>query len=333
MTLRLMDGFDTYTSIAQAAARGWSNSGGGSTTGRFGGLGTNSGNGWWRFLPSSYQTVVAGVACKLSGPGSVVLALLDSGTYQFYVQITGSGALQVVRGDGTILATSTSGLIAGGVWFYLEAKVKIHGSTGTYAIRLNGGAVPGLPDATAQNTQNSANASVNEIGFGPGASGNQVIDDLYVCDTAGSVNNDFLGDVKIEAIFPNGDGNSSQWVGSDSNSINNSLLVDEATPNDDTDYVASSTSGNKDTYAMGNLTTAAGTVLAVQPAAWARKDDAGNRLIVNVARLSGVEVDSTLPFALGASYGFCAEIRETKPGGGAWSLSDVNAAEFGVKVV
>jgi hypothetical protein len=64
---------------------------------------------------------------------------------------------------------------------------------------------------------------------------------------------------------------------------------------------------------------------------YAAKTNAGVRSIASVARLSGTEVDSS-DKALSVSYAYLPDIRETKPGGGAWSISDVNSAEFGVKV-
>jgi len=107
--------------------------------------------------------------------------------------------------------------------------------------------------------------------------------------------------------------------------------VDETTPNDDTDYVESGTAGDKDTYTYTNLTPTAGTVYGVQILPYVRKTDAGARSIKSIARHSGTEVDGPEQ-VLGTSFVYARDIREAKPGGGAWSISDVNGAEFGVKV-
>jgi hypothetical protein len=156
-------------------------------------------------------------------------------------------------------------------------------------------------------------------------------DDLYVCDGTGSAPaNDFLGDCRVEAIFPSGNGNSSVLVGSDGNSTDNYLLVDEAAPNT-TDYVESSTVTDKDTYAYGNLAATTGTVFGVQPVPFAAKTDAGTRSIVSVARVSATEVDSAAK-TLSTTYTYYPDVREAKPGGGAWAIGDVNGAEFGVKI-
>ena len=83
----------------------------------------------------------------------------------------------------------------------------------------------------------------------------------------------------------------------------------------------SSNVGDKDTYAFGNLSTVSGSVYAVQITAFARKTDAGTRLIKTVARLGATEIEST-DQPLSAGYAFPArDIRTAKPGGAARSSS------------
>jgi hypothetical protein len=72
-------------------------------------------------------------------------------------------------------------------------------------------------------------------------------------------------------------------------------------------------------------------VFGVQILPYAKKTDAGTRSIKTIARLSATEVDGPEQF-LASAYGYLSDIREAKPGGGAWTISDVNSAEFGVKV-
>jgi hypothetical protein len=209
--------------------------------------------------------------------------------------------------------------------------VTIDDSTGVVVVKVN--EVTDIK-LSSQDTRNGGNASVNRIrpqtvGWQSGTA--LYFDDLVVITTSGGTATDFIGDVRVESIFPNGNGNSSQLVGSDGNSTDNYLLVDETAPNDDTDYVESSTVGDKDTYAYSNVTPTTGTVHGVQLLPYAKKTDAGTRSIVSVARHSGTEEDSSAK-TLNSTYAYLPDVRETKPGGGAWSISDVNAAEFGVKV-
>jgi hypothetical protein len=336
MALRFLDSFDHYNDFTEKyntviSAPTF-------VTGRFG-------NGAQMFSPSAgtghalrktldaQANWVIGAAYmldKIPNGNVAIFSCFDGATTHAQLMINTSGQLVVTRA-GTVLATGTT-VLSINVWYYLEFKVLI-ADAGTFDVHINGvdeAALNGSGD-----TRNAGNASANIIQFGPNAisnGGNHTFDDIYVCDTTGGVNDTFLGDLRVEALFPNGNGNSSQWVGSDADSTDNYLLVDETTdPNDDTDYVESSTVGNKDTYAYTNLTTTSGTVYGVQVIPWARKTDAGTRSICSIARLSGTEVDSA-DKALSVTYQYLPDCRDTKPGGGSWSISDVNSSEFGEKV-
>ncbi len=280
-------------------------------------------------------TVCVGFAIKASAfspttPG-IFFRLYDTVTLHIDCRISSAGLISVTR-NGTSLGTGTIPITIG-AWAYFELKVKIDDTTGTVQTWINGTADLNL---TGQDTRNGAAAQVNlfEMVISGVASGaTHDFDDFVLLDTnGGSPNNDHIGDVRVEFLLPNGNGNSSQFVGSDANSTDNYLLVDDPEiPDNDTTYVESSTVGNKDTYAYENLTPGTGTVYFVQPIPYARKSDAGTRSIVSVARLSATEVDSAAS-TLSATYLYYPDIRETKPGGGVWTISDVNSAEFGVKV-
>jgi hypothetical protein len=341
MALRFADGFDAYQTAA--IAKYWKtlyNSAAVSISAGSGRNGTASlrlSSGWNRGVDKtidSQATWILGIGITMSALPSAtatIFGLYDNTTLHCDLRLTAGGFLQITR-NGTVLGTGTSALSAG-VYYYIEFKVTISDTVGVAGCRINGVSELAL---TSQDTRNGANATADTFrilgvtGIDAGTTINT--DDFYACDgTGGGSDNDYLGDVRVEAIFPSGNGNSSQFLGSDSNSTDNYLLVDEATPNDDTDYVESSTVGDKDTYAYGNLTATSGTVYGVIPMPYARKTDAGVRSIVSVARLSSTEVDSSAA-TLSTSYAYLPDIRTTKPGGGSWTVSDVNSAEFGVKV-
>jgi hypothetical protein len=44
-----------------------------------------------------------------------------------------------------------------------------------------------------------------------GRGSDNAIDDLYVCDSTGSTNNTFLGDVRVDTVRPIGAGNYSEF--------------------------------------------------------------------------------------------------------------------------
>lgn len=340
MAMLYCDSFDHYSSNTDFVRKGWTTGGDAVTTAN----GRNSTRALEygafnrdirRSLGLNTDVVIAGVAFRTETlyPANTlkIISFMDGASEQIEVRLQNNHFLGVYRA-GTLLSGDGPTEIILATWYYIEFKVTI-GNAGSYEVRVNG--AQELVDAS-EDTQNTANAFANIVRLGGIGSGTQAatwrMDDFYVCDDSGGVNDDFLGDIRVEATFPDGNGNTSNFDGSDGNSTDNYLLVDETTtPDDDTTYVESPDVGDKDTYTFGNLVTSAGTVLAVQPVLLARKTDAGSRRMASVARHSATEVDSA-DHVLGDSYLYHTDVRETKPGGGTWSISDVNGAEFGQKV-
>jgi hypothetical protein len=334
MALIFMDGFDWTDTVADFPTK-WDNGDCSIASGRFGSGAqfTNRSNNLDKSGLTAHATWIFGFAAQRPGTHYLPVILFDgtpSGTAQVSLLLHTDGTVQVCQGNaGTALGTSGVVIPATGFAF-VEWKVTI-GNSGSYEVRVNDvNILSGSGD-----TQQSSNASAASFRFGQNGSSSSasfIFDDLYVCDGSGSAPaNDFLGDCKVETIMPSGNGNSSQFDGSDGNQTDNYLLVDETDPDDDTTYVESADVGDKDTYAYGNLATGAGTVYGINIQPRFRKTDAGTRSIVTVARHSGSEVDSSA-FTATTTYAQAVDIRETKPGGGAWSISDINGAEFGVKV-
>lgn len=340
--LRFIDSFDHWTNTFYA--RKWDNVSFdffgtiGITTGRFGnGFSVNPDTAQvLRKTLDAQGTWILGVALYRSAiDEGGILRLYDSGTVQLQLQFRSDGRLDAVRGTSTVLGTGTQ-ILTAGAWHYVEAKYVIHNSTGSVEVKIDGVTDINL---TGQDTQATANATADQVG--PYGGGNTVqapviFDDFYACDgvdsgVVGAPNNDFLGDVRVEALFPNGNGTTSDLLGSDADSTDNYLLVDETIPDDDTTYVESSTIGDRDTYAYTNATATSGTVYGAVLYPLARKTDAGTKTICSIARLAATEVDSA-DRTLSVSYQYFPDVHEEKPGGGAWTIADINNAEFGVKV-
>lgn len=248
----------------------------------------------------------------------VVLTLLDDG----------SNRIRVNRG-GIVLATLSTSLVLN-QWYYIELKATLHDTTGAIEVRVNGQT---MYQASNIDTKNGGTKTVfDSVSVSSGTyNGTSHMDDLYVCNGAGSTNNSFLGDLAIETVYPDGNGNSSQFVGSDGNSVDNYQLVDEAAPST-TDYVVGATVGNKDTYTFGSMVRTTGPIAGVMVSSYANKTDAGARTIRNIARSGGSEVQGAQT-GLATTWVPISSTYNTDPnGGGAWTIASVNAAEFGVEV-
>ena len=155
-------------------------------------------------------------------------------------------------------------------------------------------------------------------------------EDFYVCDDVGSIANSLLGDCRVELQLPDGAGNSTDWTPSTGS---NYQCVDETAPNSDTDYVSNRTAGDHDSYTFDDIVTVDGEIYAVQTNMFARKNDAGTRQIKSLIRSGGSDYATGTTHTLIDSYKYYPDIYEHDPDtSSAWTISGVNAAEFGPKL-
>ena len=257
----------------------------------------------------------------------------DRATVHLRFYFNANNQISVYRGPGTTLLGSTpiSGF-AFNTWFHFEVKAVLHDSTGSVVIKFNGVTVLNLTGIDTKNAGTKTGFDTVEWwGTNTAGATTIIVDDFYLCNGAGSVNNDFLGDCTIQTLYPSGNGNYSQWVGSDADSTNNYLLVDENPPNT-TDYVESGTATNKDTYTFGDLT-GAPAVKGVATSIYMSKSDAGAQLMRQTARIGGTDYPSATDDAPSfGSYLLSNRMMEVSPATSSlWTYTEVNGAEFGVE--
>jgi hypothetical protein len=337
---RLIEGWESSTTLADYAGK-WTTWSGtpavAPSSGRFGnGLRLTSGaNNIQRTFDGQVTWVVGFGLRLLATPIAdyAVCSLFDTAVAHCGLGLTTSSSqLFAWRGTpATVIGTSTPSLSAG-TWYYVEIKATISDAAGVFVVRLNGATVLNL---TAVDTRNAGNASANTVrlGTGPGTTFSSGqgwdVDDVYVFDASGPVNNDFAGDCRVQQLLPNGAGATTAWTPS---AGSNYACVDEVPPNADTDYVASATAGQTDTYAFGDLSVT-GAVKAVQATALARKDDAGSRSIALVARPGSTDRVGATQAVLD-TYTAMTELWDTNPDtAAAWSVAEVNASSFGVRLI
>jgi len=292
-------------------------------------------------LPFTHATWVVGMALRLTGYNTFrfIILLADNGNAQFGLCITNTGALQGCRGGlaATVGPVSTN-VLSLNTWYFVEFKCTINNTTGSFEARVNGTSTGWLPPLTNQNTRQTANNSANGVQVGasqdwnyPSSNGTTgYIDDVYALDGAGTVNNDFLGDVRVETLYPTGAGNYAQWapVGAAANWD----CTNDPQANDDTDYTSSYTLNQIDTYTIADLSAASAAIPGVQINTLLRKDNAGSRTVAPLLRSGGTDYPQA-NIAVLDSYAYNLQMLETKPAGGAWDDTTVNGIEAGVKLI
>jgi len=336
MSLLFIDGMDHYSS-AQIGSK-WSSSGltYSTTGGRFGGGALLSGTG--NFLTQAIKditqsgTFIIGFAYKTSGfADKSVVRFYDGVSLQCELCTNGLGRW-IIKCGGSQVGTASVTVLTPGVWNFIEWKVTITSSTGANqcVVRMNNVEILNL---TGISTKTSANTTANLLGFGDTSfsSATMTFDDLYICNNSGSVNNDFLGDCRIETLYPNGAGNYTDF--GLNGAATNWQAVSEARADDVTSYVASDVPGDIDTYTFTNPAGTLATVYGIQPVLRGRKDNAGARTFANVLRIGGTDYTG-VAFSLSTDYLFYCEVIENNPDTVApWTSSDIIALESGVTVV
>ncbi|MFX4263132.1 hypothetical protein ACOBQJ_13170 [Pelotomaculum propionicicum] len=268
----------------------------------------------------SKTTLVVGFGIKLyTAYSGILYRFCEGDTTHVDLRIDSSQRLYVTR-NGTTLGSVSTVPLRINVWEHVQIKVFINDSTGTVEVKINSVSVISL---TGQDTQNGLTGVITKAGLYCNTDC-AFYDDYWIDDA------DFLGDCIIETKFPNGAGDTTEWTPSTGS---NYACVDEVNQNGDTDYVSSGTAGQVDTYAFADLLTSAGSVKGVQANVWARKDDGGTRQIALVARpVSTDRVGASKDMAL--TYAYYRETFALNPETGApWTIAEVNAAKFGVKLV
>lgn len=331
MALRWIEGFETFDTTLTNNIDAYLNfkyataSANTLVAGRTGGFAVRSTNNltWPVFAPLSTWIMGCGYKKEISNQEGIML-FMDGPTNQVEIRVTVSNNLAVYT-NGNFIAAGTA-TILNNTWYYIEAKVFIDNTTGSVEVRVNG-----VTDINLTNidTQVTGSNTVNTFKWQVYAQASY-FDDIYICDTTGAVNNDFLGDNRVEAIMPTGAGANTDWTPL---TPPNFSEVNEIPPDGDTSYVSSNTPGNVDTYAFGNLTGITTGIKGLQVNILNRKDDAGSREIAPVVRSGGTDYTGNT-FAVLDNYSTAVQVYEEDPDtSAAWLVAGVNAAEFGQTVI
>lgn len=279
-------------------------------------------------------TLCCGVAIKsagITGTLGIVYFMDGASTIQVGLYPQTDGSFQVLRNGilGTVLGTSTTTNVLDGNWHYVEFKVSFSTTVGTVNVWLDGTNILSL---TGQNTSQSGNAYANRLMIGvernSTGSNNWYYDDLYLVDSNGSVNNDRLGDCRVDNVFFDADGAHTDFTPS-SGTQHFPLVCDNT--DDTTSYVGSGTTGNIDTYASMGVPGNTGAIKGVQISVKV-EDPSGTKSLGTVVRSGGTDYVDT-GAVLGATWTTLTSVHETDPStSAAWTEAGIANAEFGVKV-
>lgn len=247
------------------------------------------------------------------------------------------GAIEFRRGgiNGTLIATSSAGVITGAVWQYCEGKVTLHDSTGAYEFRVttDDGTVTSVlsgsgVDTTAQGTRAYQIWLGMDLGNPPDA---WDFDDLVLVDaqvgTTGNEHVDFIGDVEALRTAPNGN-YVNNWT--PSSAVDHYTLINEDGEDGETSTLSSGTPAQIEKNDYENIpTNRLVAFVAARPVM--RKTDSGTRTIKLNAESNGTTITSDA-YYVSTDFRRYSQIWETDPDTDEmWGPAAFNAAKFGAE--
>lgn len=238
---------------------------------------------------------------------------------------------------GSLLGTSSFTLQLN-KWYVLEFHWKFDNSTGVFESRIDGNADMSFSGDTAYTAFTDC-TSLDFVGRSESYNYGSTsfywqLDDVVVCDTAGSTNISWPNGARILLKKPAGKGSSSEWYKEPSSTIDNYQCVDGWPSIDPTEYVYTDLNAKTDLYSFPSLPAEANTVLAVRADAWAQKNS-GTTMTMNLAiKPSGGSVDLSSAHLLNISYSLQQNVWEENPDtSSVWTPAEVNVVEAGFKSI
>jgi len=236
-----------------------------------------------------------------------------------YVVCDTTGRLSIVVGNST--TTSTNPVLVANAWQHVEGMMNT--ATGDVEVRVEGVlavSVAGLAIVGPIAQISVRVPSVNQPNL------KQYLKDFAVWDGSGAFNNTFMGSIQVRELIPDGDA-AFNWLAS--TGVTGFNLIDEAPPNDDTDYIYAVTpppAASK--FSVGNLPVDVTSVRGLSVVVRSRKTDGGDGNL-QTGLVSGASTVLGTDRPITTAYTYWTDIFETDPAtGAAWSPAAVNAVQL-----
>lgn len=291
-------------------------------------------------LPATYTTFYSGFRMAQQQnqpiPGYPYYAIQDSvGNELLRLRWLASGNLQLMRG-ATVLATTTSAVCPNNSSFhYIELGGTLNATTGNIIVKVDGVQVLNFTG----NVTNTGGTTCARIAFGSdnnnGNNGTgqytyQYLTHIYFNDSTGTVNNNFLGDVRIIGGTLTGAG--ATTIFAPTGAATNWQVAKTTPLAIATIYNADVTPavGDTDLFTFTNVP-AGSTVLAVSVKSVQAKITAGTRTTTNVFRIGGTNYLGAV-FATSTTPTYVTDTFDANISGMVLSVTNINAANIGYQI-
>lgn len=298
----------------------------------------------------AWQAVVKGIGAQNSAGGFVSAGWnIGANSQQFpfvgvydlvndqvlcAVRFSPNGCVTAYRGNpasgGTALGSSDINLYNDNADIDVEVFLKVHSTAGEIQVKINTVSVLHLVNV---NTQPGANAYFDGICWGDSAASGQTtnysIDDLRYYDTAGSINNAFLGTRRVQTSFMAGDGATTDFTRSNATLAHWQNLLNQNV--DDTLYLFDATVGDFNLSTIQPLVNNPD-IAWIQLTSFVRQDDATQRYVKNRLVSAGTTGDGA-SYATSQSYTADNDTYELDPNTGLqFTPTAYNALQVGTLI-
>lgn len=247
--------------------------------------------------------------------GIGLFAFQSGTTVLFNAHVNASGNIEICSGAETVLETSASTL-ALDTLYHIEMQIVLDNS-GSIEVRVNGET---WVTATGVDTNNTGINAIGCIGSFDIGSGPVYLDNFYIYDETGTVNNDWLGERQVYTLMPDGDSADTDWT--PSTGSDGYAMLDEIPADGDTTYVESTSVGDTSNFTLEDLPNTSIAVIGIRTVIQSEKTG------TSTATLSfGPQGDLSDPVAQTQSqYLYFSAISEINPGTSLpWTPGEVNS--------
>jgi len=251
---------------------------------------------------------------------------------QLVLFLQSTGVLELKRGGTVSLGLTSTPVIVANAYQHVECIAFFSQTVGTFECRVNGVTVLSLSGIDTCATALTECSQVNIAGSFSGSgfsSTDCYVDDLFCYDDTSSYNNTFIGDRRVLTLFPDANTATADWTAV--GAASGYLCIDEASPNDDTDYITAATTGLVSQFGLQDLPGGISVVNAVVMVERARKTEAGTAN-TKVSIVSGASSTAGADKPLTEVYTYRQDVFQTDPASAApFTVANVNALQFKVE--
>lgn len=265
--------------------------------------------------PSAFQDNTTFFQVRSGGVATLVFRVDAVGVIEIY--------------EANSFRVTTTAVMTANEWNYIEVKFTL-GTSGSVEIRINGTTQYVNTNINIDNGQTSWNNFV--IGCMT-LGGSTEYDDIYVLDTTGATNNDFLGLVNVKTLVPDASGSTNTFVASDASpAADHWMLVDELPGDDDLTYLEGSVSGERELFSY-EPSSPIGAVYAVQHLVATRVTDNTARDIRFTTEFGATISDNGTETIASSTYKFSSITYDVNPDNGSvWTEASIDATDFGITI-